>query len=306
MTIIHRSYNDSEREFLQVRSLFMELYAVQHRPLTWLFSRLDNWRYVKVTDRQYPEFFSDACHVWLDNNVVVGTFISENNKEDINVFTRPGNEALLPEILSWVESEWAFGKSCLETEVFEYDQVYRKVLHDHDFINLDESLETREYNLDNRPVSAPLPLGYKIKSVAEVGTLQDKVHAISEIFEHARDRITVDVYKNWFNAPSYHPELDLIVYTSDGTPISICAGFIDETNQIAEIETIGTITAYQRLGLAKAAISECFHRLREFDIRKAYISSYSDAGHRVYQSLRPSKVYKKLKYRYFPSKTNST
>ena len=297
MPIFHRPYHDTESEFLQLRSLFIEAFSVRQRPLTWLLSRLDNWRYMKPTDTQYPEYYSDTCQVWLDRTkAVVGAFISENNRENINVFTRPGYEVLLPEILSWVQQEWAFGKPRIETEVFQYDQAYQKMLHDHGFTKTDEHLETREYELSEWTLSTSIPLGYTITSVAEAGTVQDKVRVLTQVFAHAHDKITVDVYENWFTAPSYRPELDLLVYTSNGTPVSICTGFIDQTNQIAEIETVGTLPAYQRQGLTKAVITECFQRLQEFDIRKTYISSYSDAVHRVYQSLHPSKVYRKWKY----------
>lgn len=53
MPIFHRPYHDTESEFLQARSLFIEAFNVRQRPLTWLFSRLDNWRYVKPTDTQF-------------------------------------------------------------------------------------------------------------------------------------------------------------------------------------------------------------------------------------------------------------
>ncbi len=73
----------------------------------------------------------------------------------------------------------------------------------------------------------------------------------------------------------------------DGMHVASCVGFTDPANRAAEVEKVCTHNHYRRQGLAEAVIRECFHRLGQRGIDKAYIEGYSGEANGLYEKLDP-------------------
>ena len=75
------------------------------------------------------------------------------------------------------------------------------------------------------------------------------------------------------------------VVTDGGIHVSSCVGFPDYKNRMAEVEKVCTSRKYRRMGLAEAAIRECFRRLYARGIEYAYITGYGEGPKSLYEKL---------------------
>lgn len=64
--------------------------------------------------------------------------------------------------------------------------------------------------------------------------------------------------------PDYRPELDLILFDSEGQPAGLANFWISEKSKTASLEPLGTVWWYRRMGLGKALITEGINRTRTY------------------------------------------
>ena len=85
--------------------------------------------------------------------------------------------------------------------------------------------------------------------------------------------------------PIYHAPTDICVMAPDGRLVAGCEALIDAHNLEADVERVCTHEAFRRRGLARAAIIECLHRLKDMGMHSAYIMGYSEGALALYASL---------------------
>ena len=74
--------------------------------------------------------------------------------------------------------------------------------------------------------------------------------------------MTVERYRRVTQAPSYRPELDLVIAAPDGTFIAQCLSWIDPVNRVGAIQPIGVHPNFRRQGFGKMICFETFRRLQ--------------------------------------------
>jgi GNAT superfamily N-acetyltransferase len=90
----------------------------------------------------------------------------------------------------------------------------------------------------------------------------------------------------------YSPELDWIIEAPDGRFASCCIAWLDEENQVGELEPVGTHPEFRRLGLASAVCLFALHALREKGARMAVVYPRGDDAYPV-----PRKIYGDLGFK---------
>jgi ribosomal protein S18 acetylase RimI-like enzyme len=78
---------------------------------------------------------------------------------------------------------------------------------------------------------------------------------------------------------TYRPELDVVVTTPNGDLAAFCLCWCSPDGRIGQIEPMGTHPAYQRRGLARAALIEGLWRLHDLGVERVYVGT-SAANHR--------------------------
>jgi mycothiol synthase len=88
--------------------------------------------------------------------------------------------------------------------------------------------------------------------------------------------------------PGYEPELDLVAVAGDGTMAGFCVTWLDRGCRAAQIEPVGVVPRFRRLGVARALLDEAARRAAEHnatalyvepdDINAAALTVYADAG----------------------------
>jgi ribosomal protein S18 acetylase RimI-like enzyme len=100
---------------------------------------------------------------------------------------------------------------------------------------------------------------------------------------------------------SHHqPDLDLVVTDDQGRLAAFCIGWMAEINgeKIGQIEPLGVLPEFQRLGLGRAILLENLRRMYDRDVSKVLIDaeSYNPASQHLYESVGFRDLYRAYKY----------
>ncbi len=94
-----------------------------------------------------------------------------------------------------------------------------------------------------------------------------------------------EVLEGLSRASFYRGDLDLVAVAPGGDIASFCTFRMDPPSRVTELEPIGTLPEYRRLGLAKALLVEGFRRLAKYDPTLLYIGGAADTpeANRLYE-----------------------
>ena len=147
----------------------------------------------------------------------------------------------------------------------------------------------REYDLNKPLGDLPLLPGFRIERLSKNRNYESLLSAVNAAFDRPFKLPMEWLESKLHEAPSMSEDWQISAIAPDGEHASFCFAWIDSENRISEIDTIGTRPEYQRKGLAKVVVVECFKRLRDHGIRLAYISSGPDPlpSNKLYESLNP-------------------
>ena len=84
---------------------------------------------------------------------------------------------------------------------------------------------------------------------------------------------TAEVHRNLQAAPTYRPELDLVVIAPDGRFVAFCLAWLDKVNHSANLEPLGTHPDFRRRGLARALLGEAMRRVRDLGGEMVYLGA---------------------------------
>lgn len=144
---------------------------------------------------------------------------------------------------------------------------------------------------------AQLPKDFRIRPLAGEGEVEAYVAAHRAAFDSTN--MTVDWRRATLRDPHYVPDLDLVAVGPDGGIVAFCVCWItpplaDLTGgSVAQIEPLGVLPEYQRLGLGRALLVEALRRAKEMGALHIEVDaeSYNEASQRAYESVGFRPVY---------------
>ena len=95
------------------------------------------------------------------------------------------------------------------------------------------------------------------------------------VFGHG-EWFTEEVLEELSRASFYRGDLDLVAVAPGGDVASFCTFRMDPPSRVTELEPMGTLPEYRRMGLAKALLVEGFRRLAKYDPTLLYIGGAAD------------------------------
>jgi len=139
------------------------------------------------------------------------------------------------------------------------------------------------------PIPEPqLPPGYIVRSMGDVDELPARSLASWRAFHPDEPdegcEASGDWYRNIQRAPLYRRDLDVVTVAPNGELASFSVCYFDDVSRTAVLVLAGTVRAYQRRGLGKAAVVEMLRRIRHVGGTEAYVSSYDPTAHAFYES----------------------
>jgi ribosomal protein S18 acetylase RimI-like enzyme len=283
----NRYFINNSSDYEKMWRLTRENYNKTGNRATWVFARLEDWKYNLYSEnKRFPDFHEESAVLWFsDFGDLLGFVINEDGDSYVNIITKVGYNHLFQEILNWTIKNWAPKYSGIETNAVE-DQVHEiKALKNTGFKDAGWCELSREYLLkDVTAQENSLPDGYSIVDMVENSNWESKQKLYISAFQNREELNSYDMktMKYWMKTTSFNPYLHLSVIDKEGNHVSTCYAFTDFDNSMAEIEKVCTLKEQRNKGLAQSVIKECFNRLYKLGIKKAYITGISDEAKATY------------------------
>ena len=124
-----------------------------------------------------------------------------------------------------------------------------------------------------RPV---LPEGFRFRTADEAGA---RAAVQAHVDAWAPSTYTAEGYEGVRQTPAYRGDLHVLVEAPDGTMAASTIMWLDEANQTAEFEPVGTHPDYRRLGLGRAMLLHGMHLAREAGANHMTVACLGALGH---------------------------
>ena len=280
-----------------LRDLFIRNYKFTGLP-HYLFVHFDLWRFqIHLLAKTSPGFFRENARVWwADDQTATGFLYSETGEQDFSLVVDHRHGQLTRAILAWITDNWK--------------PAYRQLSTCH-YTYLDDTvLLTSGFRKDNRlaaclefDLPGPTcrePAGYPIESIAQSKKYSTQYQARMLCFADNPGPVTtkqLELYTCLRQAPCYREEFDLYILL-DNQHVSSCLILVEPAQKAAVIESVCTLPAYRRRGLASAMIRHALYLLQAQGYRKAYLYSETGYTYHLYKSLDPAREHLLYAYKF--------
>ena len=272
-----------------IGDLLRQTYSQEPCWNSWSFALYDIWAQRKLGDQAVFGItdWQQDIHLWEDDQTsLVGAAVFRD-PAFVKLIMLPKHRDLMAPMLDWVESrfqEKQIADKQLTIETIETNPFLENLLASRGYEKDSGYYIFREKELtrsEKEPVI--LPPGFTIQHIQTAEDLK-KFHRGTEIVFNFPDN--PDVYQILRQAPSFVPELDLILLSPQGEIASFGSVWFDQTLSLAEFEPVGTMPEFRKLGLGKALITEACNRLRVLGCEKVTVMSWSDSigANRLYEA----------------------
>lgn len=228
--------------------------------------------------------------LWLDegDNVIGFAWPAD---EQVDLIVHPHVREIEDEMLEWAEQQRREAHPDLAAPphliawAYESDVARNDLLQRRGYSRTDDFLYNLNRGLDE-PIPEPqLPPLYTMRHIWAEADLAERVAVHRDAF--APSPMTATKHRRVMQAPTYLPELDLVVIAVDGTFAAFCIVWLDAVNQIGLFEPLGCHSSHRRRGLGRALLYEGMHRLKALGADTAYVNAggHDTIATRLYESV---------------------
>jgi len=287
MEIKPRGYQDKS-DLLAIGSLIRQIYQLDPYYNSWSFALYDIWAQRKLGDQEVFGItdWQQNIRLWEEQKTGLLGAAVFRDPDLVKMITFPEHQNLLIPMLDWVEArcrQKVISDKQLKIETSDHNPFFEKLLVSQGYEKGSGYYIYREKDLTARQNELViLPPGFAIQHIASANDLK-KFHCGTELVFNFPDN--PDVYQILRQAPSFVPELDLIVLSPRGEIASFGSIWFDRSLSLAEFEPVGTVPEFRKLGLGSALIAEACNRLRTLGCRKVTVMSWSESvgANRLYE-----------------------
>jgi GNAT superfamily N-acetyltransferase len=302
---------------MRIRDFLVETFALYQRPFNWLIDRWNfcryfavpvhthyNMSYFGVPTQTHPPFrdevpvWEEAIGIW-ENEAGDIAGVAHNANEEAGeawIQIHPDYTFLYDDMVTYVEAHLADkGGDIGYVKLYvNADSALEQVASARGYRKLKFGTTYLEYRIDEPP-APQLPEGFVIKSVLDEDDVDKRRMAKGIAFgAHygPSDWPPAATFVEMQEAPDYRPDLDLFIVAPNGDYASFCTVWIDERNEYANFEPMGTHAEYQGMGLGRALLMEGFRRMAQYGATR----SFMDSGNPFYRKI----GFKDTPYTYYP------
>ena len=286
MTINDRPYRDQE-DLYQIGRLIRHAHAREPGCNAWSFARFDIWAQRRLGDEQVhgKRDWQQGIRLWEANSGELAGAVLFANDHSAALVCDPDRHEIAEPMLAWAERHYTAEGDCdrpLTIETAASNTFLEQLLRSRNYAKPDEYYVYRRKLLENTEAEPVVIAGsFYVKTVETAAELRAFHKAVEAVFKFED---SVEVYRILQQAPSYHPELDLILLSPEGEVAAFCTAWLDRENGIAELEPVGTVPAYRKRGLGTALLADASNRLRSLGCKAVTVFSWSEsvAANRLY------------------------
>jgi mycothiol synthase len=293
MKLTMRSYR-AEDDYWRIRAFLREVMLLNGvREKSWHVARLDYWRWHVALNCQERKAIDDVVFLWETADGQVAAVLNPEGRGDAHLQVHPHlrTPELEEEMLAVAEERlaadrdgqrvltvWADDRDALRLEVLQRRGYSRGKWVEHQW----------RRDLDTPVPEAPLPPGYTVRSLGDASELPARSWASWRGFhpdEPDEGYEGWEWYHNIQRCPLYRRDLDIVAVAPGGEIASFCTLWYDDVTRSAYIEPVATVPEHQRLGLARAAITEGLRRIRRMGATRAFVGGYEPGPNALYASV---------------------
>jgi GNAT superfamily N-acetyltransferase len=288
MKVSGRSFRSNDDLFM-IGALIRRAYLQAPRWNAWSFARFDIWaqRRIAGVSVHGEQGWRQDIRLWeTGGGRLVGAILFDSD-HGAALIVDPDQRQITEAMLDWVEAR-SDGKRTtdrpLSIEAMESNAFQEELLRSRNYVKTSGHYIHREKPLDNARVEpVALPQGFVIKPMETLEEMQRFHLAVKAVFGFED---SVEVYQIVQQAPSYVPELDLIIVSEGSEVAAFCTAWLDGESGVAELEPVGTVPDHRKKGLGAALVAEASNRLRFLDCRKVTVNSWSESvgANRLYEA----------------------
>lgn len=293
MKLTMRPYQ-SEDDYWRIRAFLRQVMLLNGvRERSWHVARLDYWRWHVAANCLERDSIADVVFLWETADDQIAAVLNPEGAGEAHLQLHPGlrTPALEEEMLDVAEEHLAAERGDQRTLVVwadAQDGLRLEILQRRGYTKGKWAANEWRRDLDG-PISAvPLPSGYTVRALGEAHELPARSWASWRGFhpdEPDEDYQGWEWYLNIQRCPLYRRDLDIVTVAPGGEIASFCTFWYDDVTRSAYIEPVATVPEHQRLGLARAAITEGLHRVQRMGATRAFVSGYEPAPNALYRSV---------------------
>jgi predicted N-acetyltransferase YhbS len=269
-------------QYDEVVDFLCSLYRADSKRPYWLPGR---WEYATYLcsplfkERGFPGW-DRFIRIIRDNGSIVGLVNSENPDHNAFVHTHPDHRHLEEELIAWAEQ--TFETDTISVWALNGDDYRARLLKTRGYVKEDKPDYLNWVHLERFEPVVSFPKGYTIASFDEGFDLSSRIECSAKAF--GSQPFSKEVYFAMQKAPNYDPALDLVV-KNRGTIVSLCTIWKDLRNELGYFEPVATHPEHQRRGLGRAVLNEGMRRLKERNVKTAYVGSAGDWRRSFYRAV---------------------
>lgn len=257
----------------------------------WDAGRFMDWRWGSNTrsEAEHPGWFADHCRVFWSDGRVAAVVIAEYGGEDVCVITEGPNAAVVESVVAALIERRSDDGAGLRFEVADDAVWLRPVFDRFAFVETPQSGTEWEYELADVPDTSKVPAGFAIESLTgdRSATYTGIAECVRRAFNSEHD--IRSALESLEANPMFRPELSVFARSPGGRIAAYCRGTVDPGNGVCGIDPVCTDPDFERMGLGRAVVQQCFRTLRSLGGLFCYISSAPEPAPStyLYQSLDP-------------------
>jgi ribosomal protein S18 acetylase RimI-like enzyme len=293
MKPIMRRYGDEE-DYWRIRGFLREVMLLNgRRERSWHVCRFDYWRWHGVENLGHGRLEEDVF-IWEKSDGEIAAVLNREGPGNAFLQVHPGTRTseLEEKMIAVAEEHLAHpdreGRLRLAVWADEDDELRRSILRRRGYAVSGAPEYKRRRELSAPIPEAPVAEGYEVRPLGGVEELNSRSYASWTSFHpDAPD----EEYEGWGwylniqRAPLYRRDLDVVAIAPGGEVASFCTIWFDDVTRTAYFEPVGTASAHQRRGLARAVMCEGLRRLKRVGGTRAFVGSYVPAAHALYASV---------------------
>ena len=308
MKLTTRSYRD-EDDYWRIRAFLRQVMLLNGlRETCWHVARLDYWRWHVAANCQDRHAIDDVVFLWETPDGEIAAVLNPEGEGEAHLQVHPGlrTPALDEEMLAVAEEHLAVDRDNERRLVVWTDGQDGRRL---------EILRRRGYtkgrwaesqwrrDLDGPIPAVPLPAGYTVRALGDHDELLARSWASWRGFHPDAPDEEYEGWEWYLNiqrCPLYRRDLDIVAIgpaiasasasgsaavAPSGEIASFCTFWYDDMTRSAYIEPVATVPEHQRLGLARAAITEGLRRVQRLGAMRAFVGGYEPGPNALYSSV---------------------
>lgn len=282
-----------DEDYWRMRTFLRELFLLNGRlERAWQAYRLDYWVHHGVMNLAHGSLESNVF-LWETPEGRLGAILNGEGPGNAFLQIHPAFEgaALVDEMVS-LAGQRLFRKTDTGTRlniwVNEHQSVRKDVLRRHGFTRGKWTEVQRRRDMSIQVPDIVIEDGYIVRALGDIEELPSRSWASWKSF-HPNDPDEGydgwEWYRNVQRCPLYRRDLDIVAIAPGGEVASFCTVWFDDVTRTASFEPVGTHVDHWRKGLGKAVMAEGLRRLQWFGATLAYVSSFEEPAHRLYESM---------------------